>query len=293
MDRKLAGLRLIDTGPVYARPARFPGAKCGMPQAHRRRHTLRQYLLASPTRLPVLLLAFCAVYGTAGYVVIEGYSLLDGLYMTVTTLTTVGFGEIEPLGAGGRLFTLTLLGIGFTAVFTILGAGATLLGSALLRNQDTVVRWFGVLIIVLGLSTMGLLRVPLLHREKRLDLARVPRGPAWAFPMGMAFAAGWAPCIGPILATILATASVAGSWWWGAILLALYSAGLGIPFVLLALGFTRAQGSLAWLRRHGRQIEVLGGTLLVAVGTLFVTGRWLPLFRPMQRWFAQLGWPPI
>ncbi len=182
---------------------------------------------------------------------------------------------------------------GFTTVFMALGVGATLLGSALLRNQDTVVRWFGVLIIVLGLSTMGVLRVPMLHRERRLDLARVPRGPAWAFPMGMAFAAGWAPCIGPILATILATASVAGSVWWGAILLALYSAGLGIPFVLLALGFTRAQRSLAWLRRHGPKVELLGGTLLVGVGVLFVTGRWLPLFRPMQRWFAQLGWPPI
>lgn len=149
------------------------------------------------------------------------------------------------------------------------------------------------LIIILGLATMGLLRIPALQRERRLDLARVPRGPAWAFPMGMAFAAGWAPCIGPILATILATAATTGSAWWGAILLALYSAGLGIPFVLLALGFNRAQRSMAWLRRNGRHIERLGGTLLVAVGVLFVTGRWAPLFRPLQRWFAELGWPPI
>jgi len=217
--------------------------------------------------------------------------LIPGYLSYVSALPVSDLGRAEARRVTLRAALLFVAG--FTAVFTVLGAGATLLGSALLRNQDTVVRWFGVLIIVLGLSTMGLLRVPLLHREKRLDLAKVPRGPAWAFPMGMAFAAGWAPCIGPILATILATASVAGSWWWGAILLALYSAGLGIPFVLLALGFTRAQGSLGWLRRHGRHIEVLGGTLLVAVGTLFVTGRWLALFRPMQRWFAQLGWPPI
>ncbi|QYG94359.1 cytochrome c biogenesis protein CcdA (plasmid) [Iamia sp. SCSIO 61187] len=182
---------------------------------------------------------------------------------------------------------------GFTAVFTALGVGATVVGSALLRNQDTVVRWFGVVIILLGLSTMGLLRLPVLQREKRVDLARVPRGPAWAFPMGMAFAAGWAPCIGPVLATILATASVAGSAWWGGILLALYSAGLGIPFVLLALGFNRASSSMDWLRRHSRRIEIAGGTLLVVVGVMFITGRWQALFRPMQRWFAQWGWPPI
>lgn len=217
--------------------------------------------------------------------------LIPGYLSYVSALPVSDLGRAEARRVTLRAALLFVAG--FTAVFTVLGAGATLLGSALLRNQDTVVRWFGVLIIVLGLSTMGLLRVPLLYSEKRVDLAKVPRGPAWAFPMGMAFAAGWAPCIGPILATILATASVAGSWWWGAILLALYSAGLGIPFVLLALGFTRAQGSLAWLRRHGRHIEVVGGSLLIAVGTLFVTGRWLALFRPMQRWFAQLGWPPI
>lgn len=217
--------------------------------------------------------------------------LIPGYLSYVSALPVSDLGRVEARRVALRAALLFVAG--FTVVFTVLGAGATLLGSALLRNQDTVVRWFGVLIIGLGLSTMGLLRVPLLGREKRLDLARVPRGPAWAFPMGMAFAAGWAPCIGPILATILATASVAGSVWRGAILLALYSAGLGIPFVLLALGFNRAQGSLAWLRRHARGVEVLGGTLLVAVGVLFVTGRWMPLFRPMQRWFAQLGWPPI
>lgn len=182
---------------------------------------------------------------------------------------------------------------GFTIVFTALGIGATFLGSALLRNQDTIVRWFGVVIIVLGLSTMGVLRIPAVNRERRLDLARIPRGPAWSIPMGMAFAAGWAPCIGPVLATILATASVSGTAWWGGTLLALYSIGLGIPFVALALGFGRAQRSLGWLRRHARHVEIAGGVLLVTVGVLFVTGRWQPLFRPMQRWFARYGWPPV
>ena len=182
---------------------------------------------------------------------------------------------------------------GFTTVFTLLGVAASALGSIVLRNQDAIVRVFGVGIILLGLVTIGILRIPLLQRERRIDLARVPRGPAWAFPLGMAFAAGWAPCVGPVLASVLATASVSRTATWGAVLLALYSLGLGIPFVLLALGFDRARGSLDWLRRHGRLIEIGGGLMLVAVGVLFVSGDWMPLFRPLQRWFVELGWPPI
>lgn len=178
---------------------------------------------------------------------------------------------------------------GFTTVFTVLGISAGVLGSVVLRNKDSIARAFGVVIILLGLVTAGLLRVPVLQRERRMDLTRVPRGPAWAFPMGMAFAAGWVPCIGPVLASILATASASGTALWGAVLLALYSLGLGIPFVLLGLGFNRAQRSLAWLRRHGRGIELAGGLLLVGVGVLFVTGQWGPLFRPLQRMFS--NWP--
>ena len=182
---------------------------------------------------------------------------------------------------------------GFTVVFTLLGVGATVMGSLLLRNQDSLVRVFGVVIVAMGLVTMGVVRVPALMRERRLDLSKVPRGPAFAFPMGMAFAAGWAPCIGPILATILATAAATRTAVWGAILLVFYSIGLGLPFVLLAVGFSRAQRSLAWLRRNGRRVEVVGGTMLVTVGLLFISGRWAPLFRPLQRWFAEFGWPPI
>ena len=217
--------------------------------------------------------------------------LIPGYLSYISALPVSELGEAEARRVTLRASVLFVAG--FTAVFTALGIGATLLGSALLRNQDVIVRWFGVFIIVLGLATMGLLRIPVLQRERRLDLARVPRGPAWAFPMGMAFAAGWAPCIGPILATILTTAAVAGTAWWGAILLVLYSAGLGIPFVLLALGFNRAQATMAWLRRNSRRIEVAGGLLLVGVGVMFVTGTWMPLFRPMQRWFAEFGWPPV
>ncbi len=217
--------------------------------------------------------------------------LLPGYLSYVSALPVSEMGERQARGVTLRA-ALLFVG-GFTTVFTALGIAAQVAGAAFLSSRGPIVRVFGVLIIVLGLSTMGVLRLPFLQRERRLDLARVPRGTAWAFPMGMAFAAGWAPCIGPVLATILATASVSGTPLWGGFLLVLYSAGLGVPFVLLALGFRRANRSLDWLRRHGRAIEVAGGCLLVVIGLLFVTGRWQGLFLPLQRWFAELGWPPV
>ena len=217
--------------------------------------------------------------------------LLPGYLSYVSALPVSELGDRQ-----ARMVTLRaalLFVAGFTVVFTALGVVAQLLGSVFLANGGPVVRWFGVPIIVLGLSTMGVLRLPFLMRERRIDMARVPRGTAWAFPMGMAFAAGWAPCLGPVLATIYATAAVSGTAVWGGVLLVLYSIGLGLPFVALALGFNRAQRSLGWLRRNGRRIELAGGALLVVVGVLFVTGRWQGYFQPMQRWFAEHGWPPV
>lgn len=217
--------------------------------------------------------------------------LLPGYLSYVSALPVSELGDRQ-----ARMVTLRaalLFVAGFTVVFTILGVVAQLLGSVFLANGGPVVRWFGVPIVILGLSTMGVLRLPFLMKERRIDLARVPRGTAWAFPMGMAFAAGWAPCLGPVLATIYATAAVSGTAVWGAILLILYSIGLGVPFVALALGFNRAQRSLGWLRRNGRRIEIAGGALLVVVGLLFITGRWQGYFQPLQRWFAEHGWPPV
>jgi cytochrome c-type biogenesis protein len=217
--------------------------------------------------------------------------LIPGYLSYVSALPVSGLGERQARWVTVRAAVLFVAG--FTTVFVVLGVSAAVLGSLFLRNRDDLVRAFGVVIILLGLSTMGLLRVPGLLRERRLDLGQLPRGPGWAFPLGMAFAAGWVPCIGPVLAGILATASASGTVVWGALLLALYSLGLGIPFVLLALGFNRSQRSLAWLRGHGRAIAVAGGALLVGVGALFVAGEWQDLFLPLQRWFAQFGWPPI
>lgn len=182
---------------------------------------------------------------------------------------------------------------GFTVVFTALGASFALFGSVLLRNVPVIERIAGVGIIVLGLTMVGVFDLPFLSRERRFDLTRIPKGPASAFPLGMAFAFGWVPCIGPVLATILAAASATETVGWGAFLLACYSIGLGIPFVLLAVGFQRARGALGWLHRNGRRIEILGGVMLIVVGALFVSGAWQRIFLPLQRSFSRFGWPPV
>jgi len=242
--------------------------------------------------LETLTLPFVAV--VAGFLSFSSpccVPLVPGYLSYVSALPVSELGDREARRTTVRAALLFVSG--FTVVFTLLGIGATLMGSLFLRNQDAIVRGFGLVMVALGLASMGALRAPLLMREARVDLTRIPRGPAFAFPMGMAFAAGWAPCIGPVLATVLATAAASATVAWGAILLALYSLGLGIPFVLLALGFARAQRSLDWLRRNGRRIEMAGGGLLVAVGVLFMTDRWQSMFRPLQRWFAELGWPPV
>lgn len=210
-------------------------------------------------------------------------------YMSALPVTDLGRREARVVTVRASLLFVA----GFTLVFSALGVAVGLLGSAVTRNLPVIVRVAGVGIIVMGLAMAGLLRLPFLFREWRFDLARAPKGPGGAFGLGMAFAAGWTPCIGPVLATILTAAAASGTAVWGGVLLGFYSVGLGIPFVLLAMGFTRARGSLAWLRRHGRAVETAGGMLLVAVGVLFVSGAWRTFFVPLQRSFARWGWPPI
>jgi len=217
--------------------------------------------------------------------------LVPGYLSYVSALPVSELGERDARRVTLRAALLFVAG--FTSVFTVLGVAAHVLGSVLFSNQGVVVRAFGLVVIALGLSTLGVLRLPFLQRERRLDLTRIPPGPAWAFPVGMAFAAGWAPCLGPVLVALVGSAAVADSPSVGAALLALYSIGLGLPFVLLALGFRRATGSLAWLQRNTRRLEQVGGGLLVVVGLLFVTGGFQQLFLPLQRWLARFGWPPV
>ena len=240
---------------------------------------------------PFLLPLFALVGGMISFTSPCCLPLLPGYVSYISGLPVSELGQAQ-----ARALTLRaalLFVAGFTLVFTVLGVAAGLLGSLVVRELPLVMDIAGAGMIVLGLAMAGVLRIPWLYRERRFALHRLPTGPKAAFGVGMAFAAGWTPCIGPVLATILATAAATRTAAWGALLLALFSVGLGLPFIGLALGLNRAKGSLAWLRRHGRAIEVLGGLLLVGVGVLFVTGAWRSFFVPLQREFARFGWPPV
>lgn len=210
-------------------------------------------------------------------------------FVTALPVTTGSIGDRRRVALRASLLFVA----GFTTVFVALGATASTIGVVLLRSLPSITRVSGAVIILLGLSALGLVRLPALARERRFDLHRVARGPKGAFPLGMAFAFGWTPCIGPVLATILTLAASSGSLPGGMVLLALYSAGLGVPFVAIGLGYERLSGTVRWLKAHGRAIERFGGVLLVIVGLGYLTGRWQALFQPAQRWFARYGWPPI
>src|SRR5205823_1629557 len=106
-------------------------------------------------------------------------------------------------------------------------------------------------------------------------------------------AIGWTPCIGPVLAAILTAAAASEGVWRGAALLFVYSLGLGAPFLILAATIARAGTAFRWFRRHGRAIEVLGGSILILIGGLMITGQWVRLFAPLLRVFSRHGWPPI
>lgn len=170
---------------------------------------------------------------------------------------------------------MLLFVLGFAAVFSALGAFSGVF-VRVLRSEEG--QWVaGGLVIAIGvLMILYALRVgsPLLFAERRPFLARLRPGPASAVPLGMAFAAGWTPCIGPVLAAILTLAGAQGGGVWGAALLFFYSLGLGLPFVLLGLGVTRLLRALTFVKRNYHWFAGVGGALLVSIGILLVTGTW-------------------
>lgn len=184
--------------------------------------------------------------------------------------------------------------VGFTAVFTALGATASALGGLLYARLDTAMKIAGGLLVVLGLNTLGVVRLGSLWREQRpISWEHVGRGPRRSLALGAVFAMGWTPCVGPILATILTKAAANSSLAEGMGLLLVYSAGLGLPFVGMAVWFERSAPMRRWLTRHGRSLQRVGGVVMIAVGVSYISGIWSTLFTGLQQWMARTGWPPI
>lgn len=182
---------------------------------------------------------------------------------------------------------------GFAVVFVAMGLTASTVGLLLRQHLDTVTRIGGVLVVVLGLAMTGLLRVPWLGREFRPGLRGAAGRRASGFTLGAAFAFGWTPCVGPVLATILAVAASSGQLAAGALLLACYAAGLGLPFLAAARAIRYGHDRLGWLRRNSRRIEVAGGLVLALTGALMVSGVWTTVMAGALAGYARLGWPPI
>jgi len=162
--------------------------------------------------------------------------------------------------------------LGFSTVFIALGASFSLLGQLLLGSIDLVRKAGGILIILFGLFIAGILKLPFLMRERRLQLQERPAGYLGAVLVGAAFGAGWIPCVGPILGSILTLAGTSETAGRGVVLLSAYSLGLGVPFLLSALALNGFNRFFQRFRPYMRVVEVTAGVLLVLIGILLFTG---------------------
>jgi cytochrome c-type biogenesis protein len=178
--------------------------------------------------------------------------------------------------------------LGLSTVFLFLGLAASAFGRLFLTYQRELSIVAGVVIVAFGLHFLGLLRIPLLYREMRFE-GGAGGTPFGAYVLGLAFAFGWTPCIGPVLGSILSLAAQEGSVERGMLLMGFYAAGLGVPFLLAAAFLRRAMGLLAGMRRHMGRIERAMGVLLVGVGVLMLTGAFTELSFWLLETFPALG----
>ena len=180
-------------------------------------------------------------------------------------------GQPEGRARAAALWQSLLFVLGFSAVFVVLGASAGLLGAGLNEYLPLLRQAGGVLLVIFGLHIMGVFTIPLLHYDRRLDYRPTSVGGITAILVGMVFALGWTPCVGPILAAILLLASDSATAGQGALLLAVYSLGLGIPFLLTALALGSANRLLKRMNRYYHAIEVVSGLFLILLGVLLFT----------------------
>jgi len=244
----------------------------------------------SPCCLPLVPGYLAYVTGSASSDVAESSTRPNrydsrGGHTTATTRTR------SPARISSTLLGTILFVLGFAAVFTSYGALFGQLGATLVRYNTTITKVLGVVTIVLGMAYAGLLtRIPFFAWTFR-PRYQAKAGLLGAPVLGVLFGVGWTPCIGPTLATVLTLAATSAGATRGAVLSFAYSLGLGIPFLLAAMGVTRAFRVFGWARRHAPLIMRVGGAMLIAVGVLEVTGVWAQLVAQLQTLVANWQTP--
>jgi cytochrome c-type biogenesis protein len=199
-------------------------------------------------------------------------------------------GEIEVSGAVGRTVASAIAFVtGFTVVFVALGATASVISGFITRYIDIFATVAGVVVILLGLHFLGAFKILLLYREKRFQVREKPVTLLGAFVVGLAFAFGWTPCVGPVLAAILLVAASDDSIFYGASLLGVYALGIGLPFILAAAFMPAFMRFMQRFRRHLGLVEKLLGAFLVATGVLFITGAVSDISYWLLETFPSLG----
>ncbi len=195
------------------------------------------------------------------------------LIAMVMTIAIIFFALLSLKGPKRRVLLASFFFVlGLTVVFVSLGAAASFIGGFIAVYKNELGMAAGVLIILFGLHFLGVVRIPLLYRSARMDVQLESASFAGAFLMGMAFAFGWTPCVGPVLAPILTLAASSDSVSQGVGLLFIYSMGLGIPFVMAAILVTPFMGFIGKFRKHLSSVEKVMGLLMIITGVLFITG---------------------
>ena len=207
----------------------------------------------------------------------------------LSAVSGVSAAELESAGWRRILGPSLLFVASFSTIFILLGLTATGLGSALQEHEDLLTKISGALIVLMGVLFVASLFVVRLNKAWHVDALLERAGKGGPLVAGAAFAIAWTPCIGPTLGAILAAASVSGSAAHGAFLLAVYSAGLAIPFLLTAVAFSRATTAFAVVKRHYQLIVATGGLILIAMGVLIWTGQLTQLNAEAQSWFEGSG----
>jgi len=212
----------------------------------------------------------------------------------ISFISGVSLEEMQRIEERKKVFKKILLNsllfiFGFSVVFIALGASATAVGKFLTEKLDIISKIAGVIITIFGLHMMGVFRIPFLNYEKRFHTQTKPLGLFGSFVVGLAFAFGWTPCIGPVLAAILAIAAQQETVYQGIVLLSSYSLGLGIPFFLTSVSINAFFGVFNKIKKHFRLIEIVGGILLVIVGVLIMTNYLTIISKYLSEWFPFLN----